>query len=243
MSVTDHRADDGVKVVGGTDAATATTTATTTAPDDHVAEEGGRPRPTRRNRTGGDRSTPRAPTRRAFRLVSLVAVVGLVGTLAFGVLAATRSGGGPTQDPAVVSASRAFLTDFFNFNAKTVDADFDAVTNMATGAFSTQAQQFFNTSIRKALEQALAESRGQVRALYVESENGAQTNASIYAVVDQTYVNNKFPSPQSDVVRLTADLLKVGGVWKISNVTVLEGATPGSVGSSSGSSGSSVPGQ
>jgi hypothetical protein len=32
-------------------------------------------------------------------------------------------------------------------------------------------------------------------------------------------------------------------VWKISDVTVLEGATPGSVGSASGSSGSNVPGQ
>ena len=31
----------------------------------------------------------------------------------------------------------------------------------------------------------------------------------------------------SDVVRLTADLQQVNGVWKISNVTVLEGATPG----------------
>jgi hypothetical protein len=224
MTVTEERADDGVKVVGATGTDT----------------DGSRPRRTRRNRSGGVHPVP---TPRAARWVSLLAVAGLAGTLVFGVLYATKGGGGPTQDPTVVGASRTFLTDFFNFNAKTVDTDFDAVTSMATGAFSTQAQQFFNTSIRKALEQALAESRGQIRALYVESENGTQTSASIYAVIDQTYVNNKFPSPQSDVVRLTADLRKVNGVWKISNVTVLEGATPGSVGSASGSSGSSVPGQ
>jgi hypothetical protein len=48
---------------------------------------------------------------------------------------------------------------------------------------------------------------------------------------------------QSDVVRLLADLQQVNGVWKISNVTVLEGATPASTGSGSGSAGSSVPGQ
>jgi hypothetical protein len=50
-------------------------------------------------------------------------------------------------------------------------------------------------------------------------------------------------SPQADVVRLIADLQQVGGEWKISDVTVLEGATPASAGSPSGSTGSSVPGQ
>jgi hypothetical protein len=142
-----------------------------------------------------------------------------------------------------VSAPRAFLTDFFNFDAKTVDADFNAVGGMATGAFATQAQQFFNASIRKALEEALAESRGQIRYLAVQSENQGAGTASVYAVVDQTYVNNKITSPQADVVRLVADLEQVGGVWKISDVTVLEGATPACTGSASGSAGSNVPGQ
>ncbi len=114
---------------------------------------------------------------------------------------------------------------------------------MATGAFATQAQQFFNASIRKALEQALAESRGQIRYVAVQSENPAAGTASVYAVVDQTYVNNKIASPQADVVRLVADLKQVAGVWKISGVTVLEGATPASTGSASGSAGSNVPGQ
>jgi hypothetical protein len=77
----------------------------------------------------------------------------------------------------------------------------------------------------------------------VQQENQAAGTASIYAVVDQTYVNNKISALLADVVRLTADLQQAGGVWKISNVTVLEGATPGSVGSPSGSSGSNVPGQ
>ncbi len=216
--------DEGVKVVG----------ATTTEPDPGAA-----PQAERRPR-GRDRP---APTRRAFRLVSVLAALGVLGTLVFGVLFATSSSGGPVQDPAVLSASRAFLTDFFNFNAKTVDADFNAVTGMATGAFSTQAQQFFNASIRHALEAALAESRGQVRYLEVQSESQGAGTASVYAVVDQTYVNTKITTPQADVVRLIADLQRVDGVWKISGVTVLEGATPGSTGSPSGSANSTVPGQ
>jgi hypothetical protein len=39
------------------------------------------------------------------------------------------------------------------------------------------------------------------------------------------------------------NLAKVGTAWKISDVTVLEGATPASTGSASGSAGSTVPGQ
>ena len=114
--------------------------------------------------------------------------------------------------PGDISVSRVFLTDIFNFNAKTVDSDFNAVTHMATGAFSTQSRQFFNTSVRKALEQSLAESRGQIRYLEVQSENQGDGTASVYAVIDRTYVNNKITSPQADVVRLIADLQQVGGV-------------------------------
>jgi hypothetical protein len=230
MTMTEGTTDNGVKVVGAP------------APDQErstAAPE--KPQEKKRRRVDADRSVP---SRRAFRLVSLLAAIGVIGTLVFGVLYTTKSNSsGPVQDPAVVSASRAFLTDFFNFNAKTVDADFNAVDGMATGAFATQAQQFFNASIRKALEQALAESRGQIRYVAVQSENQGAGTASVYAVVDQTYVNNKITSPQADVVRLVADLKQVNGVWKISDVTVLEGATPASAGSASGSAGSSVPGQ
>jgi hypothetical protein len=206
---------------------------------DEPAPEGPPP-PRARRRPGG---VPSGPSRRTFRIVSVVAALGVLGSLVFGVLYATNSGGGQVQDPAVLGASRAFLTDFFNFDAKSVDSDFNAITGMATGQFSSQAQEFFNSSIRKALEQALAESRGQVRYLEVQQENDPPGTASVYAVIDQTYVNDKISTPQSDVVRLIADLQQVNGAWKISDVTVLEGATPASTGSASGSAGSSVPGQ
>jgi len=224
----------GVKVVGG-------------VPDDPAADDtaeerdetppaGPPPRPAARR--------PSGPSRRSFRLVSLVAALGLLGTVVFGVLYATNSSG-PVQDPGVLSASRTFLTDFFNFTPKTVDSDFNAITGMATGQFSSQANQFFNSTIRKQLQTAAASSRGQIRYLAVQQEGNPAGTASIYAVVDQTYANNKSTSLGSDVVRLTADLQQLDGTWKISNVTVLEGATPqsSSSGGGSGSSGSSVPGQ
>ena len=144
---------------------------TVPGPPDHAGRDEAADAPPHRpaaRRPGGSAS---GPSRRSFRLVALVAALGVLGTLVFGVLFATKRSGSSTQNPAVNQAAQAFLTDFFNFNAKTVDSDFTAVTNMATGQFATQAKQFFNTSIRKALEKALAESRGQIRALYVQSES------------------------------------------------------------------------
>ena len=230
----------GVKVVGG-------------VPDDNTGEtdetadtgetppEGPPPRPAAR-RPGGP---PSGPNRRTFRVVTVVAVLGLLGTVVFGVLYATKSSSGPVQNPAVKSAANTFLTDFFNFTPKTIDSDFNAITAMATGQFSSQANGFFNSTIRKQLQTADASSRGSVRYLAVQQEGNPAGTASIYAVVDQTYANNKSTSLGSDVVRLTADLQQVNGTWKISNVTVLEGATPASAGggTGSGSAGSSVPGQ
>jgi hypothetical protein len=233
MTMTEHDTDSGVRVVGATGDDT---------PERDEPEEAGRP--PRRTWPGSGGEPGAAPSRRAFRIVSVLAAAGLLLALIFGILYATSGGGDDhVQDPAVLAASRTFLTNFFNFDAKTVDANFNTVEGMATGAFSNQAQQFFNSNIRKALQQALAESRGQIRYLEVQKDDPAAGTASIYAVIDQTYVNTKISTPQSDVVRLIADLKQVNGTWKISNVTVLEGATPASAGSASGSAGSSVPGQ
>ncbi|HEY2214421.1 MAG TPA: hypothetical protein VGH31_05140 [Acidimicrobiales bacterium] len=175
-------------------------------------------------------------------MILLVAVLGVIGTLVFGGLWLTKSGGSKSQqDAAVLSTSRTFLKDLTNFNAKSVDADFTAVTKMATGSFASQAQKFFNSAIRIDLEKALADTRGQIRSVYVQNFNGHE--ASVYGVVDEVYANNKITTPQADVLRILVNLKLVGSTWKISNVTVLEGATPGSTGSASGSAGSAVPGQ
>jgi len=214
--------DSGVKVVG----AAPTEEAETNAPD------------------GGSEAWPPprhpSPAPRPTWLI-IIAIVGLIGTAVFGILWGTSGGSSDSQDSAVLSTSRTFLNDLTNFNAKTVDADFTAVTNMATGSFGTQADKFFNSEIRVELEKALADSRGQIRSVYVQTFNGHQ--ASVYGVVDQLYVNSKISTPQSDVLRILVNLQLVGSTWKISNVTVLEGATPASAGTSSGSAGSAVPGQ
>jgi hypothetical protein len=74
-------------------------------------------------------------------------------------------------------------------------------------------------------------------------QSASAQQGSVYVVDDQVYANNKITTPQSDVLRVVINLAKVGTAWKISDVTVLEGATPASTGSASGSAGSTVPGQ
>ncbi len=62
----------------------------------------------------------------------------------------------------------------------------------------------------------------------MQSENQRVGTASIYAVVDQTYVNNKITTPAGRRgAPRSPTLQRVDGVWKIADVTVLEGATPG----------------
>jgi hypothetical protein len=168
--------------------------------------------------------------------LALLAVLGVAGTVGFGVawegLHATQGGESQAR-----SAARSFLVDLTNFNAKTVDADFSAVSSMATGAFATQAQRFFNSTIRQELQKALASSRGQIRALYVQSYGGGA--ATVYAVMDQLYVNDKLKSPQTDVLRMVVDLSQVAGRWKVANVTVLQGPSLGSSSPTSSSPGGS----
>lgn len=173
--------------------------------------------------------------------LAVVAVLGVAGTIGFGIawegLHSTQSGEAQAR-----ATARSFLVDLTNFNAKTVDADFSAVSSMATGAFHTQAQRFFNSTIRQELQKALASSRGQIRALYVQSYGSG--SATVYAVVDQLYVNSKLTSPQTDVLRIVVDLSQVDGRWKVADVTVLQGPQLGSgtsngAGASPGSSTSS----
>jgi len=169
---------------------------------------------------GTQRAHPRRPRRWVGAVLGVLAVLGIAGTVGFGVawagLESTASGEAQARE-----AAHSFLVDLTNFDARTVDADFQAITSMATGPFASQAARFFNSSIRQDLEKALASSRGQVRALYVQSYGTGQ--ATVYGVVDQLYANDKLTSPQTDVLRIVLTMAQVSGRWKVADVTVLQG--------------------
>lgn len=204
----------GIKVVGGTavDAATATAAIAATAASSKDDRDPRDRRDRRRRRPG-------------VVVVCVLAVLGVAGTIVFGTAWAGLHSA-QTEEAQVSAEARTFLVDLTNFDAKTVDVDFAAITSMATGQFAGQADKFFNSSIRQELQRALASSRGQVRNLFVQNYGGTQ--ASVYAVVTQLYSNNKITSPQSDVLRVVVDLRQVRGTWKVADVTVLEGPSQGS---------------
>jgi uncharacterized membrane protein affecting hemolysin expression len=175
--------------------------------------------------TGGRRWPPRTLGRKGRVVLWCIAILGVIGTAVFGHEWASLNGqlGRQAQVRAVTSN---FLTALTNFDSKNVDADFNRIQSYATGDFAKQSNQFFGSTIRSQLEAALASSRGQIRSQYVQSING--TNATVYSVVDQTYINDKMKSPSADELRIVTDLTLQGSTWKVSNVTVLNNSGTGS---------------
>ncbi len=171
------------------------------------------------------------------RAVTAVAVAGVVTSIVFGSAWSSLNARQAAAGQARASA-RSFLLALTNFDAKSVDADFARIEDQATGSFAQQAKQFFGSSIRQQLEANLASSRGQVRSLFVQTADGS--SASVYGVVDQTYVNAKMSTPSADVLRVVLDLADGRSGWKVSEVTVLEGPSPTSPGPAA-ASGSSAP--
>ena len=182
-------------------------------------------------RRGGARRPGTVSTRRAMAL----AAVALAASAAAVTFAVKWSGlsDQAAQGATVRRVSSTFLTDLTNFKPTTVDADFSALLTFATGDFARQANQFFGTNIRQQLEQAQAQSEGQVRSLYVQSLGGGK--AEVYGVVDQTYLNSTISKagsqPNTDVLRVVLDLADVSGTWKISEVSVLQAPGSASTGS------------
>jgi hypothetical protein len=142
------------------------------------------------------------------------------------------------QQKAVVAVSQEFLLALTNFQANTIDADFNRIQSYATGDFQSQALSFFSTDVRTALAQVQAVSRGQINALYVQSINGGM--ATTYADVDQTIANINFKTPEEDELRIVLSLKKVSAGWRVSDVTVLQAPavpTPATTAPSPGSGG------
>ena len=182
----------------------------------------------------GDAGVPRDAKRRPSSLVIVLTVLAVSGLVGTGVFWAKWHGLSARnhQQGAVTTTSTEFLKALTNFDAATIDADFNRVESYAVGHFKGQADQFFSSDVRKALAKVQAVSRGQIRDLYVESLKGGQ--ATVYASVDQTIANINFKAPEQDQLRIVLNLTKQPQGWRISDVTVLQapavptpGATPG----------------
>ena len=182
---------------------------------------------------------------RPSRLPWVLAVIGLIGTLGFGLawMGARDGGSGGSADAGpgaeVLQSARGFSEDLTNFDGATIDADFDAITARATGDFRAQADQFFSTEVRSQLKKAQASSRGEIRSAYVQTVDGDR--ATVFVVVDQTIANNASPQPQADTLRMELGLVQRDGTWKVERVSVLT-APSGGAPDAGADSGSALPG-
>ncbi|HEY1970849.1 MAG TPA: hypothetical protein VGH89_23045 [Pseudonocardia sp.] len=168
-------------------------------------------------------------------VLAVIAFAGIAGTIVFWSKWHALSHHNSEQS-AVTTTSADFLKALTNFDASTINADFDRIESYAVGNFKGQANQFFSSDVRQALAKVQAVSRGQIRDLYVESLKGDQS--TVYASVDQTIANINFKSPEQDQLRIVLNLTHTAQGWRISDVTVLQApavptpgaATPGSTG-------------
>lgn len=168
---------------------------------------------------GDGAERPPAPRRRFLvPLLAVLAALGLAGTAGFA-WAWNGERRADEAQSAMAATARDFLVALTNFDGATVDRDFDTIVSYASGDFAAEADRFFGSDVRAALKEVQAASRGEIRSLYVQDFSGDR--GRVFAVVDQTIANNRFPAPQADELRLDLGLQRSGGEWAIYDVKVL----------------------
>jgi hypothetical protein len=182
--------------------------------DDGAADDGGPAGPTFWHRATG-------PFRRGGteRVLAIVAILGVIGTLVFAGLWIGDKRADQGQR-AMEAKGEEFLLALTNFDAATLDEDFDNLVALGAGDFASEADQFFGSDVREALREVQASSRGEVRDIYVQSFSGDR--GRVFGVVDQTIANNRFPQPQADQLRVELTLEHTDGDWHVTDVLVLE---------------------
>lgn len=171
--------------------------------------------------SGVDRPRRRRPLR-SHRppLLGVVAVLGVLGTVVFGLLWGLGVGGG-RSDPlhgteAMQQAARTFTLTYTNFDAPRIDATYDRMKQLGCCQFSDQLDQILGTSIRSQIKQARAASQAEIRDLYVQSFHG--DSGDVFVVVDQTVVNSSTPQPVAGVGYELLQMRKVDGTWKVAQL-------------------------
>jgi hypothetical protein len=162
----------------------------------------------------------RRPHRRwPLRVATTVAVLGVAGTIGFGVAWRNLD----TQQGDVSAAKKQaqnYIIALTNFDPKGLDNEITKIESYATGNFKTSITQFFSNDVRKTLLSRNSASRGQVRAIYPQSNRGGRI--TFFAVVDDTIANNQLSAPASDEIDMTVDMVKTGQGWRVANNTFLQ---------------------
>jgi Mce-associated membrane protein len=122
--------------------------------------------------------------------------------------------------------ARRFVTALTNFSSENILEDVEEIKSFAApgSPFEEEADVFFGEQAIEAIEQAEAQSSGEIESLFVQSFEDDQ--ASVFAVVNETVSNADLAEPRTDILRMNVELVKDEDQWKVSNVDVLQ--SPGS---------------
>jgi hypothetical protein len=166
------------------------------------------------------------------RLATAVAVLGVAGTIGFGI-GYFNLNGQQADVSAAKKQAQNYIIALTNFDPKGLDNQISRIESYATGNFKTSISQFFSNDVRKTLLSRNAASRGQVRAIYPQSNSGG--HVTFFAVVDDTIANNQLSAPQSDEIDMTVDMVKTSQGWRVANNTFLQSPSFSPTQSGSGS--------
>jgi hypothetical protein len=161
------------------------------------------------------------PTARRWplRVATAVAVLGVAGTIGFGYTWHNLNSQQNDLNAAKKQAQN-YIIALTNFDPKGLDNEINRIQSYTTGNFKTSIAQFFSNNTRKTLLSRNAASRGQIRAIYPQSNSGG--HITFFAVVDDTIANNQLSAPASDEIDMTVDMVNTSQGWRVANNTFLQ---------------------
>ena len=121
-----------------------------------------------------------------------------------------------------------FVTALTNFSYKTIDGDIAQIRRFAAGSFLHEVGQTFSKQNIAALKHAKATSHAHLNSVFIQSVSGG--TASAFAVVTETFTNANSRSPNTQIVRMSIDLIKTGGAWKVDTVRLFQSPGGGLLG-------------
>jgi hypothetical protein len=157
-------------------------------------------------------------------------VVLFITTVLFGLMAfrpnsapikstATKAAVQATAEDDITKTSTRFTANLVTFDYRTLDNDLNRILKDASGNFRTQFHTALGGDInvfRRAIEQAHAQSTGDVKGVSISSRDS--NTATVLVFVSQTIRNLAHPAPRTELRLLELTLVKTPQGWKVDNV-------------------------
>jgi hypothetical protein len=145
-------------------------------------------------------------------LLGLMVFAPSIAPIKFGV---ARQAASLQTDEEIETVSRRFARNFLSIDYRTLESDFEAIRQDATGDLLRQLSQVSNV-VREPYRKARSISTGRPKQIVVISKT--KDVASVQVIVSVTVRNSKRPEPQTNDQPLQLTLIRTGSGWKVSQV-------------------------